>query len=156
LWTKDFILTSSVNFFLVLIFYLLMVTIAVYAVDAYDASTSEAGLVTGIFIIGVLAGRLLIGRFLDRIGRKRTMVVGLILFTLTTFFYFLDFGLTFLMFNRFLHGMMLGFAATAAGTIVAQIIAAVTPPAAARSSSRRRPIVSSQVFFRNCREGGAL
>ncbi|MGO1058296.1 MFS transporter [Planococcus sp. FY231025] len=122
LWTKDFILTSSVNFFLVLIFYLLMVTIAVYAVDAYDASTSEAGLVTGIFIIGVLAGRLLIGRFLDRIGRKRTMVVGLILFTLTTFFYFLDFGLTFLMFNRFLHGMMLGFAATAAGTIVAQII----------------------------------
>lgn len=124
LWTKDFILTSSVNFFLVLIFYLLMVTIAVYAVDAYGASTSEAGLVTGIFIIGVLAGRLIIGRFLDRIGRKRTMVIGLVLFTLTTFFYFLELGLPFLMFNRFLHGMMLGFAATAAGTIVAQIIPA--------------------------------
>ncbi|MBZ5199713.1 MFS transporter [Planomicrobium chinense] len=124
LWTKDFILTSSVNFFLVLIFYLLMVTIAVYAGDTYGASTSEAGLVTGIFIIGVLAGRLMIGRFLDRIGRKRTMVIGLALFTLTTFFYFLELGLPFLMFNRFLHGMMLGFAATAAGTIVAQIIPA--------------------------------
>lgn len=124
LWTKDFILTSSVNFFLVLIFYLLMVTIALYAGDTYGASTSEAGLVTGIFIIGVLAGRLMIGRFLDRIGRKRTMVIGLALFTLTTFFYFLELGLPFLMFNRFLHGMMLGFAATAAGTIVAQIIPA--------------------------------
>lgn len=122
LWTKDFILTSSVNFFLVLIFYLLMVTIAVYAVEAYEASTSEAGLVTGIFIIGVLAGRLIIGRYLDRIGRKKTMVIGLVLFTLTTFFYFLELGLPFLMVNRFLHGMMLGFAATAAGTIVAQII----------------------------------
>ena len=61
LWTKDFIVTALVNFFLILIFYLLMVTIAVYAVEEYNASTSEAGLVTGIFILGALAGRLVIG-----------------------------------------------------------------------------------------------
>ena len=122
LWTKDFIVTALVNFFLVLIFYLLMVTIAVYAVEEYDASTSEAGLVTGIFILGALTGRLVIGRTIDKIGRKRTLVIGLVLFTLTTFFYFLNFGLPFLMLNRFLHGMTLGMASTAAGTIVAQII----------------------------------
>lgn len=122
LWTKDFIVASSVNFFLVLVFYLLMVTIAVYAVEEYGASTSEAGLVTGIFIIGVLTGRLLIGRILDKIGRKRTMIIGLVLFTLTTLFYFLNIGLSFLLVNRFLHGMTLGMASTAAGTIAAQII----------------------------------
>ena len=122
LWTKDFIVTALVNFFLVLIFYLLMVTIAVYAVEEYGASTSEAGLVTGIFILGALAGRLVIGRTIDKIGRKQTLVIGLALFTLTTFFYFLNFGLPFLMLNRFLHGMTLGMASTAAGTIVAQII----------------------------------
>ena len=122
LWTKDFILTSAVNFFLVFVFYLLMVTIAVYAVQEFDASNSEAGLVTGIFIIGVLTGRIFMGRAIDRIGRKKTMILGLSLFTLTTAFYFLDFGLPFLMSTRFLHGITLGIASTAAGTIIAQII----------------------------------
>lgn len=122
LWTRDFILTSIVNFFLILIFYLLMVTIAVYAVNEYGASTSEAGLVTGIFILGALTGRIFIGRSIDKIGRKKTLLIGTTLFTLTTFFYFLNLGLPFLMANRFLHGMTLGMASTAAGTIVAQII----------------------------------
>lgn len=122
LWTKDFIVAAAINFFLVLIFYLLAVTIAVYAVEEYDASTSEAGLVTGIFIIGVLFGRLFIGRVIDSIGRKRTMVIGLLLFTLTTLFYFLDLGLFFLLLTRFLHGMTLGMASTGSGTIAAQII----------------------------------
>ncbi|ANU26969.1 MFS transporter [Planococcus versutus] len=122
LWTRDFIITSLVNFFLILIFYLLMVTIAVYAVEEYGASTSEAGLVTGIFILGALTGRIFIGRSIDKIGRKKTLIIGTTLFTLTTLFYFLNLGLSFLMVNRFLHGMTLGMASTAAGTIVAQII----------------------------------
>ncbi|MFJ8247543.1 MFS transporter [Peribacillus asahii] len=122
LWTKDFIIVSSVNFLLTLIFYLLMVTIAVYAVNEYDASTSQAGLVTGIFIIGTLIGRLFIGRAIDSIGRKKTLIIGLIFFILTTFLYFLHYGIAFLLFNRFIHGVTLGMASTAAGTIVAQII----------------------------------
>jgi MFS family permease len=124
LWTKDFIIVSSVNFFLTLIFYLLMVTIAVYAVDEYAATTSQAGLVTGIFIIGTLIGRLFIGRMIDTIGRKRMLIIGLIFFTLTTLLYFADLGITFLLFTRFLHGISLGMASTASGTIVAQIIPA--------------------------------
>ncbi|MGE6486936.1 MFS transporter [Paenisporosarcina sp. NPDC076898] len=124
LWTKDFILVSSVNFLLTLIFYLLMVTIAVFAVQEYDASTSAAGLITGIFIVGTLFGRLYIGRVIDIIGRKRTLIIGLIFFTLTTFLYFFNLGLPFLMLNRLIHGMALGMASTASGTIVAQIIPA--------------------------------
>lgn len=124
LWTKDFIVVSSINFFLTLIFYLLMVTIAVFAVDEYSASTSEAGLVTGIFIIGALIGRLLIGRLIVTFSRKKILYTGLILFTLTTAFYFFEFGLGFLLFNRLIHGITLGMASTATGTIVAQIIPA--------------------------------
>lgn len=122
LWTKDFIVVSSVNFLLTLVFYLLMVTIAVYAVDEYHASPSQAGLVTGIFIIGTLIGRLFIGRTIDIIGRKKTLVIGLILFILTTALYFVHLGIGFLLFTRFFHGVMLGMASTASGTIVAQII----------------------------------
>ncbi len=124
LWTKDFVIVSSVNFFLTLIFYLLMVTLAVYAVDELDASTSQAGLISGIFIIGTLIGRLFIGRIMDSIGRKRTLFIGLIFFTLTTLLYFVNFGITFLLINRFIHGIALGVASTATGTIVAQIIPA--------------------------------
>jgi MFS family permease len=98
------------------------VTIAVYAVNEFHASTSQAGLVTGIFIIGTLIGRLFIGRVIDLIGRKKTLYIGLALFTLTTSLYFVNLGLSFLLVNRFLHGLTLGIASTASGTIVAQII----------------------------------
>ncbi|WP_370223295.1 MFS transporter [Cytobacillus sp.] len=124
LWTKDFIIVSSVNFFLTLIFYLLMVTIAVFAVGYYSATTSQAGLVTGIFIIGTLIGRLYIGRAIDNIGRKKTLFIGLIFFTLTTLLYFVNAGIAFLLTTRFIHGIALGVASTATGTIAAQIIPA--------------------------------
>lgn len=122
LWTKDFIIVSSVNFLLTLVFYLLIVIIGVYAVEEYHASTSQAGLVTGIFIVGTLIGRLLIGRSIDSIGRKRTLFIGLILYVLTTSLYFFHLGISFLLMTRLLHGITLGIASTATGTIVAQII----------------------------------
>jgi MFS family permease len=122
LWTKDFIIVSSVNFLLTLVFYLLIVIIGVFAVDEYHASASQAGLVTGIFIVGTLIGRLFIGRSIDSIGRKRTLFIGLILYILTTSLYFIHLGITFLLITRLLHGITLGIASTATGTIVAQII----------------------------------
>lgn len=124
LWTKDFIIVSSINFFLSLVFYLLIVIIGVYAVEEYHSTASQAGLVTGIFVIGTLIGRLFIGRSIDSIGMKKTMFIGLILYILTTSLYFIHAGIHFLLLNRFLHGIALGVASTAVGTIVARIIPA--------------------------------
>nr|WP_221452391.1 MFS transporter [Bacillus benzoevorans] len=122
MWTKDFIIVSSINFFLALVFYLLIVIIGVYAVEEYHATASQAGLVTGIFVIGTLIGRLFIGRSIDSFGMKKTMFTGLILYILTTSLYFIHGGIHFLLLNRFLHGIALGIASTAVGTIVARII----------------------------------
>ena len=94
----------------------------VYAVNEFNASISQAGLVTGIFIIGTLIGRLFIGRSIESIGRKKTLFIGIILFTLATLLYFVHYGVNFLLLVRFLHGITLGMASTATGTIVAQII----------------------------------
>ncbi|TCW35818.1 putative MFS family arabinose efflux permease [Laceyella sacchari] len=124
LWTNNFIIVSSINFLLTLVFYLLVVIIGVYAVDEYHATASQAGLVTGIFIVGTLIGRLFIGRKIDSIGCKRTLFIGLGLYLLTTSLYFIHLGITFLIFTRFVHGIALGIASTATGTIVAQIIPA--------------------------------
>jgi len=122
LWTKDFIIVSSANFFLYLVFYLLLVTIAVYAVEQLHATESQAGLVTGIFIVGTLIGRLFIGRMITTIGNKKMLYLGLFFFILASSFYFINVGITFLLFIRFLHGIALGMASTATATIVAEII----------------------------------
>jgi len=122
LWTREFVIDSTTNLFIYLSYYLLMVTIAVYAMDNLHASPSEAGLASGIFIVGALVSRILTGKFIERIGRKTTLYVGLIVFLVTTLLYFEVASLTALIVVRFLHGAGFGIAATATGTIIASIV----------------------------------
>lgn len=95
---------------------------AVYAMQEFDASTSVAGLVAGIFIIGEIIARFYIGRKIEKIGRKKVLMIGLLLLALTTPLYFINLGIAVLLTTRFVHGIAVGIAGTAAGTIVAQII----------------------------------
>lgn len=118
LWTKDFIILSLVNFFLIFVYLLLNATIALYALEEFDATTGQAGLTAGIFIIGALAGRLLAGGIIAKIQYKRLMMTGLVFFTLTILLYLADFGLSFFIFSRFLNGAALGVATTVIGTLV--------------------------------------
>lgn len=99
-----------------------MVMIGLYATDVLHATTSQAGLITGIFIIGTLIGRIFIGPFLNSLGLKKTLLLGLFLFTLTTLIYFVNFGIVFFIFTRFIHGITLGIASTGTGAIVGQNI----------------------------------
>ncbi|KOS68713.1 multidrug MFS transporter [Lysinibacillus contaminans] len=122
LWTKDFLIISLINFTITLIFFLLMVTIAGYAVDKFNASTSTAGLVSSIFIIGTLLGRLGGGRMIGDWGSKKTLFYGLLFFAVTTMLYFAAVNLPLLMINRLFQGVALGLASTATGTIIAQIL----------------------------------
>jgi MFS family permease len=122
IWTKDFVTASVINFLVFLTHFLLLVTIASYAVDKFHASTSIAGLVSGIFIIGALIGRLGTGRIIGDIGSKRVLIVSTIFFIITSALYFAAINLQLLIIIRFLHGFSFGIASTATGTIVAQII----------------------------------
>ncbi len=122
LWTRDFLIDSMTNLFVYLAYYLLMVTIAVYAMDNLQASPSQAGLASGIFILGGLVARVFAGRAIDRIGRKNTLKFGLIFFLMTTLLYFGVNNLLFLIVIRFLHGAGFGISATATGTIIASVI----------------------------------
>ncbi|ALH96031.1 MFS transporter [Acinetobacter equi] len=122
LWTRNFILVSAINFQLVLIFYLLVVVIVGYAVAELNATTAHAGLVSGLFIVGTLIGRLLVGQFLEKFGRKTTLILGLSGFLLFSALYFLPLDLGMLLFVRFTHGFMMGVASSVLGTIIAQIL----------------------------------
>ena len=122
IWTKDFIVTSIINFFLMLVMYLLIVTIAPYSVKEYGVSTSVAGLVSGIFIIGTLIARLAIGGLIEKIGSRNILFIGLSVTVLASIFYFGAVNLPLLMANRFFHGIGLGISSTATGTMVAQML----------------------------------
>lgn len=122
LWTKDFISITVVNFVLMLSMYLLLVTMATYTTETYNASASTAGLVASIFIIGSLIGRLFGGKQIAKIGSKKMLICGIIIFSIVTIFYFIPTNLYVLILIRLLHGIGVGLATTATGTIVSQVI----------------------------------
>ncbi|WP_020007332.1 MFS transporter [Salinicoccus albus] len=119
LWTKDFIFVFIFNFLIMLAMFLLMVTISGYAVEAFGISTSLAGLVSGIFIVGSLAGRVLTGHQLNLIGARKIMYIGTVMFIVTYGLYFVADNLALLLIVRFFNGLSNGVATTAVGTIAA-------------------------------------
>lgn len=115
---RNYIYNFLVSFFVYLTMYLLIVVIAQYAIDRYDVSTSMAGLITGIFIVGTLFGRFVAGRYIHEVGPKRMLMIGVIAFVITQCFYFIEGSLTLLLVTRFLNGFALAIATTATGTVV--------------------------------------
>lgn len=122
LWTKNFVVLSLINFLLTLIFFLLNSIIALYAIDQFHVSTGMGGMVSGVFVIGALVGRIFSKKVMDSIGAKRMLVSGTLLFTMITLLYLLKGSVFILVLSRFLHGIALGLASTVIGTIIALII----------------------------------
>lgn len=122
LWTKDFIILLFANFFVALNFYLLMTTLTVYVVEQFGASESKAGLATGIFVIAALFARLLTGKYIEIIGRRRLIYSSLLLFLFSTLLYFPINSLNILLAVRFLHGAAFGIATTTIATAVVDLI----------------------------------
>ena len=86
LFNKYFIGITLINFIVYLIYYLLMVIMAVIAQDTLHASLSQAG-ASGIYIIGTLLARLFMGKQLELFGRKFTLRGGAIFYLLSTLAY---------------------------------------------------------------------
>ncbi|TGV06805.1 MFS transporter, partial [Mesorhizobium sp. M8A.F.Ca.ET.173.01.1.1] len=107
------------NFLVYLCMYLLIVIIASYTKTEYHASDSMAGLVSGLFIIGSLIGRFITGKYVNKIGPKRILIIGLILLIITQLLYFIEGALAVLMFTRLVNGIATGVTTTATGTIAA-------------------------------------
>ena len=81
-----------------------------------------AGLASGIYIVGALVARLLIGRYMDFIGRKRMLVLSAVLHMIfTVCYHFID-TMFFLCIIRFLHGVTYGMASTVIATNIASIV----------------------------------
>ena len=122
LWTKDFLLNSLANFLIFFVYYLLMVIIAVYAMDHLNASPSQAGLATGIFMVTALISRIWVGKFIEQVGRKKMLYIGFSIYSLATLGYFVAANLPLLVLIRAVHGVGFGMMTTTMLTIVATVI----------------------------------
>jgi len=122
LWTKDFIMISLSNFLLFVSFYMLMVTFAMYAIEQFMVSNSIAGLASSIFVLGAVLVRPFAGNLIEKIGRKRLLLIGLVIFLLGSIVYFPITNIGWLLFFRFIHGFAFGISTTATATIVVDVI----------------------------------
>jgi MFS family permease len=122
LWTREFVIVTLANFVNSCNFYLLMVVTAGYAIDHFGSDSAVAGLVTGVFVVGALASRLVAGRMLGLLSYRRTMVIGLLIALISSLFYPLAPTVELFILIRALHGFGFGIIVSAASTIIADIV----------------------------------
>lgn len=122
LWTLPFVLDTVINLLVFLIYYLLIVIIAVVAKDTLHATSSQAGLAVGIYIIGTVVARVFAGRFVSTLGSRKVLYVGLGIYLISTALYFYIPNLIVLDTIRFINGFAYGITSTATSTIVASVI----------------------------------
>ncbi|KDA47115.1 MULTISPECIES: MFS transporter [Leuconostoc] len=122
LFNKGFLTITIINFIVYLVYYLMMVIIAVVAHDQLHASFGQAGLASGIYIIGTLIARLIMGKELELFGRKRVARWGAILYLITTIAYLAVPTIAVLDGVRLLNGFAYGMTSTALNAIVTEFI----------------------------------
>ncbi|EUN34457.1 transporter [Lactococcus cremoris] len=122
LWTTTFVVNMLLNFIFYLVFYLPTVVIGTMAMDRYHASASIAGILSGIFIVGGFIARLWAGNNMKRLGAKKLLYIGTLIYFLLTFVYFIVHSVALLLILRLVHGVGFGIAATASGTLAGAIV----------------------------------
>ncbi|AVO03124.1 multidrug MFS transporter [Staphylococcus simulans] len=122
LWTKDFIFITLINFLMYIIHYALIVTVTSFTIDTFHAGEGMGGLAAGIFIIGMLFGRLFTGKYIDQLNLKKTLLASLVFSFVAIALYFLIHSLLVLIIVRLIHGIAFGMASTTTGTYSSTIV----------------------------------
>ncbi|UXV42580.1 MFS transporter [Staphylococcus simulans] len=122
LWTKDFIFITLINFLMYIIHYALIVTVTSFTIDTFHAGEGMGGLAAGIFIIGMLFGRLFTGKYIDQLNLKKTLLASLVFSFVAIALYFLIHSLLVLIILRLIHGIAFGMASTTTGTYSSTIV----------------------------------
>lgn len=124
LLTPTFVLAWVVNFFQYLIFYILVTTMALYAVRSFAASDAVSGFASSAFVVGATLARLVSGYLVDVLGRRRMLLIALVVVAIACALYLPAGSLPLLITVRIVHGFGYAFASTATMTIAQSVIPA--------------------------------
>lgn len=121
IWCKNLVLVMTLMVCIVLAGQVLLPTMPLYAVEL-GASKGLAGLMNMLFSVGALTFRPYAGRLIDSSGRKKTLVIGTLIYIIPFIAYMVfDSYLINLMF-RFIHGVSLCIITTSLSTMATDLI----------------------------------
>lgn len=122
LFTRDYILAFTVLLGSYIVFVALMTFMALYAAERFRVSDTAAGFAASSFVIGAGLVRLVIGKYLDFLGRKRTLVISLTVLAVSSLTYPLIDYYSLMIVLRIIQGASFGIISTAVASVVIDII----------------------------------
>ena len=124
IFTPSFVTLATCNFLRALCFYLLTVVMTQYSLITYSLSYSTAALSVSVFVVGALASRIFLGRYIDVWGIKRSFLASCALITVASFFYLTPLPFNFLLVVRAIDGLGFGVASGAGASGAAVLVPA--------------------------------
>lgn len=121
-FTRDFVFDTFLTFFCSLNYFALLINIVGFSSSEFGASSAEAGMAAGIYVIGGLLARVLIGKYIELVGRKRMLIIGVAFALAMSVVYFAVTSLTMLYIVRLLHGMSYGVVSSCTSDIVSKLL----------------------------------
>lgn|SRR5699024_1327704 len=125
LWTADYFRAFIVHLGVSMVFITLMSYMALYAAQRFSVNDTAAGFAASAFVAGGALARVLIGKYLDFLGRKRTLIVVLLVFVVCALLYPVTDHYVLLLLVRVIHGGAFGVASTTITSIAITLVPAV-------------------------------
>jgi MFS family permease len=122
IFTPRFLSLFFTNMAIFLVFYGLVTTLPLYAMDTLHRSDDESGLLVTAFLVSAIIARPFSGKLLDLYGKKRLLMISLLFYLICTVAYVFFKDFTLLLALRFFQGIWFSIATTAAGSLAADIV----------------------------------
>ena len=123
-FTRDFIINMAITMCCSLNYFTLLINIVGFATVTYGATSTEAGLAAGLYVLGGLVSRFFLGKYIELVGRKKMLVITMSLSALMSCTYFFASSLELLYLIRLMHGMLYGIGSSCGTDIAAKLIPA--------------------------------
>ncbi|WP_257140956.1 MFS transporter [Bacillus sp. AFS015802] len=124
IWTRPFFMALLNNFFIFLVFYSLLTVLPLYVIDELHGTEGQAGLATTVFLISAIIVRPFSGKIIELLGKKKTLIMSVLMFGVSSFIYFWVHDFYLLMGLRFFHGIWFSIGSTVLVAIAADMIPA--------------------------------
>lgn len=122
IFTRDFTLDMMISLCCSLNYFTLLINITGFAAFRFGSDTAIGGTAAGIYVIGGLLSRIVAGKYIEMVGRKKMLLIGLSFALVMSTTYFFVSSIAMLMAIRFFHGMSYGISSTCTSDIVAKLL----------------------------------
>jgi MFS family permease len=118
----NFVLIFFASLLMFTAFYIMLPTLPVFLTSELKIDEGKTGIILAVYTLAALLIRPFTGYLIDRHGRKMFYIPALFMFALLFGGYPLSVAFSFIVFVRFLHGLVWGIATTTGSTLVVDIV----------------------------------